>query len=589
MDNRLAAGVERNRQGFDGPSSAVTLVGTGGSCEQSWLCSRVGGDHRRFLGGHSGTYVGGARSRKGLNLMSAPAIPTIVPTVDPNPRPLRKKRTLLSGRADPRAISGLIPPARIVNQGGTIIYEYTTPPGIQAINGGGAIIVSAPLKVLFWGHGWTLDATKPSMADVQAAVNAIIASPYLKELSQYGFSRIASVDFFQVLADPPSPKYTGSDVEKMVWGAIDSAFPEPDEDGGRNIYMVFPHPGTNYDNPGLDAAGAHSDPSENDFLFLDADYAWVGWADYSPTIDGITSVFTHELVEMISDPEPHKTAWTTNQPGPENEIADVCLGRYGPAGGYEVSAYFSARLGQCVVPSDGLLRYIQLSEQDKSIGDIFISRGETGADRNPNCFNGTYHWILYNQPRQATIVADVSSYVDANLTWSVNGQQDLYGGSIQVPVDNTYDPLNVITTMPPETAEIAVDVSLAGKQLTLTCPAGAGQVTLTVSCTAEEGASGYVGYGTERTDTLSVWMSGRTRYMDSRFTKDRVSCFIRRFTGLYELVGVYVDKGDPVPPWVERSLATLEEQLEGLELSTERLTSLLRKPPRPTPPKSVSA
>lgn len=509
--------------------------------------------------------------------MTAPTvIPTIVPSVGANRRRLRTLRAPLSGRADPRAIGGLSWPSGVLDQGGTTIYVYPTPPGVQVSRGGGAIIVSAPLKVIFWGHGWTLDSTTPSMVEVMAAIRAIVASPYLEELSQYGFRQIDSIDFYQVLADPPGPSYTGSDVEAMVWGAIDAgAFPEPDESGGRNIYMVFTHAGTSYANKDIDAAGAHADPSDYDFPF-DIDYAWVGWVDFGTTLDEITSVFTHELVEMISDPEPESPGWITNQPSPLSEIGDICHLQNGPVGDYAAAAYYSARLGKCVVPSTGLRRHIQLTEKDQQVGQILVTRGQTAADGRSDCLKGTYHWTLFSQTRRAVISADVSSYAHHELTWTVNGKRIFGGENLHVPVDDSSDPLSEITILASTTGQVAVDLPFQGTQLTLTCPADTGMVMLIVSCTAKEAGSDYAGYPTGRTDTLNVFLSGRTRYMEPRFTKDRGSCLIRRLAQIDELIGRYIDKGDPIPPWVERSLAALAGEAQALELNAERLIRGLR-------------
>ena len=95
------------------------------------------------------------------------------------------------------------------------------------------------------------------MMDVARAVQAIVASPYLSEMDQYGFRQIEGIGFGLVTSNPPAGAYTDSDVKDMVWGLIDGGhFPEPDDPGGRIIYMVLPHAGTAYssDTP---AAGAH--------------------------------------------------------------------------------------------------------------------------------------------------------------------------------------------------------------------------------------------------------------------------------------------------------------------------------------------
>jgi hypothetical protein len=502
---------------------------------------------------------------------------TIVPSEGARPRPLARKRAPLSGRSDARAIGSLSFPVGVVNQGGGFAYVYGTPAGVGVANHGGPIIVSAPLKVIFWGGGWRNAGTSPSLGEVEAAVRAIVASPYLDELRQYGFSQIDSCDFYQVLADPPGPTFSDSDVESMVWGAIDGgAFPEPDEPGGRNIYMVFPHPGTSYANKDLDAAGAHSDPSDYDFP-ADIDYAWVGWVNYG-TLDEITAVFTHELVEMITDPEPDSPGWITNQPSPLDEIADICVLQNGPVAGYAAAAYYSARLRSCVVASHRLQRRIQLNDREKEIGPRRILIGETTADGRDICLRGTYGWTLISHAGQVVITADVSTYSHPDLNWTVNGTQIFGNQDLKTDVDNGFDPVSALVDLPSDTTTIAVELPFESRQLTLSCQQGSGAAVLTVSCTAEEAQSGYNGYPTTHTDTIDVLISGRTRFMDDRFAHDRGDCFIKRLGQLYEQFRKFIDKGDPVPPWVGRGLAELEAEMQALDRRAEQLLSALTAP-----------
>jgi hypothetical protein len=180
-------------------------------------------------------------------------------------------------------------------------------------------------------------------------------------------------------------------------------------------------------------------------------------------------VFTHELVEMISDPEPD-SGWTTNKPSPLDEIGDICVLQNGPAGGYAAAAYYSKQLGSCVVPSLGVPRNIDLTEADQQLGRLLVTPGQTVAYGRSDCLSGTYHWTLISQASQATITAGASSYAHPSIAWTINGK-DITGPETlhQIPVDNSVDPLSAIATMPPAMADVAVDLPTE-TQMTITCP-----------------------------------------------------------------------------------------------------------------------
>src|SRR5437763_370007 len=68
--------------------------------------------------------------------------------------------------------------------------------------------------------------------------------------------------------------------------------------------------------------GAHGQQVDTGFVGLDPDHAWVAYVNYG-TPDSMTSCFSHELVELLTDPE--QTAWyVQGVPGSSSEIGDLC-------------------------------------------------------------------------------------------------------------------------------------------------------------------------------------------------------------------------------------------------------------------------
>ena len=243
-------------------------------------------------------------------------------------------------------------------------------------NEGGALIANAQLELVFWGDAWQ-STTGPSAGDVVNAINRILASPYLLALAQYGFQSAAVRGSTIVTSPAPPADYSMEDVGNLIWNLIDDGkFPEPDDDGGRILYMVFMPPGTNppRDIRGEQIRGEHGDPIDFDPP-IDVDYAWVGFVSYG-SLDYITDVFTHELVEAITDPEPHDPAWLMNRIiNKGDEIGDACNNTVDYLDGILVQAYWSERQKACVIPqAQGTLSVLRYLEQGRR-----IESGTTGT------------------------------------------------------------------------------------------------------------------------------------------------------------------------------------------------------------------
>lgn len=223
---------------------------------------------------------------------------------------------------------------------------------ISLTNNGGAIATGAPVQLIFWGSIWSQASTTPSASGIIAAIQDILSGSYMLALRQYGIKRSPFRDAIIVTSPQPPSTFSDGDIQDLVFSLIDDEkFPEPDEDGGRNLYFVMMPPGTQYSPGG--ARGAHSVASDYDFPF-EVDHAWVAWIGNN-NIDQMTSTFCHELVEMCTDPE--GDAWTVNgQPSPTNEIGDICNLIDRPLNGVQVEAYWSQFDNACIIPDAFSLR-----------------------------------------------------------------------------------------------------------------------------------------------------------------------------------------------------------------------------------------
>jgi|HubBroStandDraft_6_1064221.scaffolds.fasta_scaffold41746_2 hypothetical protein len=443
----------------------------------------------------------------------------------------------------PRIPTNLSYPTGRIFDGGREIYTYITP-NVQAVYGGGAIVVGANLQPLFWGAYWE-SASDPSVGDVFQAVQRVLNSPYLSELAQYGFEDLTlNAPLIVTNPAPAAGSFSADDVTGMVWQLIsDGTFPDPDSSDRRNIYMVFGPHGTQYTGSDVDAGGAHTNARHHTISF-DVDNAWIAWVDYGG-IDDITAVFSHELVETITDPEP-RSGWVTTSPGDENELADVCADQIGMTDGVAVAAYFSNARHACVVPTTPWTRQVILRTQDALDPDRrLLSTGSATASN--FCFTGTFSWQLFGQAEQLTVTADVSSYAKPVITWTVNGTSISGTTPVTAPVDPDTDPLSNLEALPAEVATIQVTAD--GATLVLRSTSGQGAVDLDVICTAVEDGLASL-YDSQRTSEMGVTISGRVRVMDSAYDRAAQACADRRERLLhmaYKRVMSFVHRGDPQP------------------------------------------
>jgi hypothetical protein len=174
-------------------------------------------------------------------------------------------------------------------------------------------------------------------------------------LGQYGVGRGALVATTLVLPGPPDP-FSRDDWHNLVWDVIDAGvFPEPDDDGGRNFYMIITPPGVNFTDQNV--CGTHGYPGDYDFPF-DYDRAWAGFVINDGSIDTITTHLSHELVEACTDPE--DDGWTIDGLSrPTDEIGDVCLQTVGRVSGVMVQGYWSQSDGACIIPLSAPLLSLQ--------------------------------------------------------------------------------------------------------------------------------------------------------------------------------------------------------------------------------------
>ena len=215
---------------------------------------------------------------------------------------------------------------------------------------GGAVMQHVQVVLVFWGSAWNGSAT-PSRDDVSNAVVNILTGPYMSGLAQYhgiaGGSLVATVT-----VSPPEPAagFTIASVQTMLMGQLGmNNLPVPTFDNQFYYIVIMPS--------GLLTGESNAIGEHNSFpqFGVNIPFAWVM---NDGTLDYVTTVLSHELVEACTDPNIN-TIKIQGGPGsacpdPTNstcEIGDVCSS-VALVGGVQVQSYWSKVDNRCIIPQN---------------------------------------------------------------------------------------------------------------------------------------------------------------------------------------------------------------------------------------------
>src|SRR5262249_10987640 len=203
------------------------------------------------------------------------------------------------------------------------------------------------LQLLFWGSSWNSNPS-PSIGEVVNAVNSILQGPYLSGLGQYGVGGGSLKGAWIVTGREPNNPFSDDDVHSIISDLIDQgSFPEPDDPGGRNLYMFILPANVHSNNP--KHTGEHMYDTDFDLPF-DIDKTWFGWVTHNGTLDSLTPIFSHELVEACTDPEGDAVQVNPRNDSDWHEIGDVCCSN-ARVNGVLVQSYWSDQDLACIIPT----------------------------------------------------------------------------------------------------------------------------------------------------------------------------------------------------------------------------------------------
>jgi hypothetical protein len=221
--------------------------------------------------------------------------------------------------------------------------EEDAGPNTNFVDAGGAVLTNVRVHVIFWGRSWDNNPT-PFAEDIENAVRTILDSPYMSALTQYriigngtlvGSTRVTNTE-------PPNP-FSDAAVQTLVTGLINGGTISSPAQDAQLLYCVMMPMGVSSENNNV--IGEHFN-----FTFAGAP-GQIAWVTNDGTLEFVTTVLSHELVESCTDPQFNAVLGvqgTCTQQG-ACEIGDVCYST-DIVGGVTVQSYWSQRDRKCVVP-----------------------------------------------------------------------------------------------------------------------------------------------------------------------------------------------------------------------------------------------
>lgn len=388
-----------------------------------------------------------------------------------NQRKKKRKVSKIDYRTKKALTTGLISgcvfnpqnPSSVTQEGSISICKYVNSSDAISTDSvtfqGGERIIGIDVVPIFYGSAWL--TSNPSVQKVMDSIQKLFSTPYLSQMIQYGFSSLNVRQPILITNVNLNATHNSNEIGDIVWNLIDNdIFPEPDDAGGRNLYMVFYPAGTGVSD--IQACGWHSAYKDYDFPF-EVDWVWVGAVEFpqgngsatpDQTLGNIIRIFSHELIEMISDPESDK-GWAMNRSlNGGTEIGDACNISVDFTSGVFAQAYWSEKHKACIIPKFNV--YVNISLETHILSSSLITSGIVHFDPSKsifNCLSGDYKWTSNFNATKTFFTANPSvNLISPAYQWTL--QQRQYGnpnlqngfsGTVYIKAETTYEDVNDIT------------------------------------------------------------------------------------------------------------------------------------------------
>ncbi len=195
---------------------------------------------------------------------------------------------------------------------------------------GGPLITSALVYAFYWGRRWVADSTlQNSRTYIDQFLGCFLSGSSIVQLAEYSTPAYSiGTGVFHgpsaIIPSDPAAIVTDDDLRNVLTAEMNSLGITVTPN---SLFMVFLPPGVEIDTPEGrscrdDLCGYHSDI--NGIIFYGVvPYPCKQCAFTNSDLANITSVSSHEICEMITDPI-SKTGWWDPV---ESEIGDVCVNK----------------------------------------------------------------------------------------------------------------------------------------------------------------------------------------------------------------------------------------------------------------------
>ncbi len=249
---------------------------------------------------------------------------------------------------------------------------------------GGNIISNPDVVLIFWGSGWTRGSGPALRANLTPAIGNIMNSPYLSGggrgdgLIQYHVGDGHLPNALAITSSDPPNQFTDAQVDQMLQANISNHVLPDFHNDNQILYLVVPQPGSVNVDPSV---GGEHDSDRLGFNGPRFHYGWtINGGSNGESVDFLTNVLSHELVEAATDPEsnfPNGTAYWV--PSTNDEICDGEAQSYSyRVNGALVQSFLSQNRHAYIVPTGQNQDFFVSSSRTLTVlGDQLANRDDT--------------------------------------------------------------------------------------------------------------------------------------------------------------------------------------------------------------------
>jgi hypothetical protein len=421
-------------------------------------------------------------------------------------------------------------------RGGDSPFGFPQGADFRFVRRGGPVLDSPTIQPIFVGGEWKQPAPPLAPGAIWDALATIIDGPYLKSLNQYdvtGRPRLLGPMFTLQpfwLFNPPSGDQIQIAVEGLLTGLIDAGkLPEPDENWSQfNVVFL---PSTVPFPP--EYKGYHSWFTWNDYDLGDVDNDPDRYAVIltSGGMDETTKIFSHELVEAMTDPD-GVSGWRQDPDTDpeEGEIGDVCTQYSGRLDGVAVQSYWSNWMHRCVIPTQD--HRIRLSQ--RAVDETSTVGPDMAIDVDQRCsrthrWTGSYTYHYVNHDFTMTLEAAVTGYKDPRGSWNVAGIEVNVGGGLYTiqPTLSVWRPQPFGSSNDNES--VRLDVVATETTLQVSTHSGDANYVLPITYTAIERSDDLAPHISASDTTSNVEVEGQTIWLPDDFVQAETVCLQEQF------------------------------------------------------------